>query len=480
LFLDAKEFGNVSHPQEDYQNWAEMGYGTRLSRKLEIDITSHCDLKCHNCDRSCRQAPTENYMTVQQISAFVRDSLSYTKTKPWDLIKLTGGEPSCHPELRKVIEPFLRYKQAYPTLKMWYNTHGCGQRAQESMGLARSCPWINHVNSSSKTGPIVPTHDSYNKAPVDYGLPGAVCPRPWDCGMSLTYYGIYPCGPGAAIARVFGLDIAIQSMSALTHEAILEQLEVLCPLCGHSPTDIKEYNIGAKEVVSSSWEKAYNDYREKPPKMRRIYDRLPQFKGVWSSKKRQAAIDMLAAIDEVFSLHGVGWMLIYGTLLGCIRHGGQIPWDDDMDITINKNAAGGFADALDDLHERGYSWAEEDSPQNGHYLKMFPKTGEQERYYRKPFVDIFSYVETEDKIDFCSNGQTPPPLKPFSKTDILPLVRRDFWGLSLPTPNKSSVFLDRHYPGWDKQCVNFKRNRYSLSNLSMSIDELRPFHEFKI
>ena len=43
-------------------------------------------------------------------------------------------------------------------------------------------------------------------------------------------------------------------------------------------------------------------------------------------------LDMLLKIDNVCKKHQLTYFLEAGTLLGAIRHGGMIPWDDDIDI----------------------------------------------------------------------------------------------------------------------------------------------------
>ena len=43
---------------------------------------------------------------------------------------------------------------------------------------------------------------------------------------------------------------------------------------------------------------------------------------------------MLKVIDQVFTEEGVTFWADGGTLLGAIRHGGIIPWDDDIDLAI--------------------------------------------------------------------------------------------------------------------------------------------------
>ena len=43
-------------------------------------------------------------------------------------------------------------------------------------------------------------------------------------------------------------------------------------------------------------------------------------------------LDMIKYIDKLCSENGIEYYLMYGSLLGSIRHKGFIPWDDDLDI----------------------------------------------------------------------------------------------------------------------------------------------------
>ncbi len=45
-------------------------------------------------------------------------------------------------------------------------------------------------------------------------------------------------------------------------------------------------------------------------------------------------LDILQATDKAIRQHGLRYYLTGGTLLGAVRHGGFIPWDDDADIAM--------------------------------------------------------------------------------------------------------------------------------------------------
>lgn len=49
---------------------------------------------------------------------------------------------------------------------------------------------------------------------------------------------------------------------------------------------------------------------------------------------KAAQLEILKAIDEFCQNKGLKYMLMYGSLLGAIRHQGYIPWDDDIDICM--------------------------------------------------------------------------------------------------------------------------------------------------
>ena len=56
-------------------------------------------------------------------------------------------------------------------------------------------------------------------------------------------------------------------------------------------------------------------------------------------------LELLEEADRVAKKYNISYCIIAGTMLGAVRHGGFIPWDDDVDIAMLRSEYERFRDA---------------------------------------------------------------------------------------------------------------------------------------
>ena len=67
-----------------------------------------------------------------------------------------------------------------------------------------------------------------------------------------------------------------------------------------------------------------------------------------------AQLKVLSVIAGICKRHGINWFADYGTLMGAVRHGGYIPWDDDLDICMLRSDYARFFEAAKGELPEGY------------------------------------------------------------------------------------------------------------------------------
>lgn len=74
-------------------------------------------------------------------------------------------------------------------------------------------------------------------------------------------------------------------------------------------------------------------------------------------------LNILCAIHDICVRHGIDYWIDGGTCLGAVRHGGFIPWDDDIDIAMRQEDIARFvAFAKEELPENLFMQTKETDP----------------------------------------------------------------------------------------------------------------------
>lgn len=76
-----------------------------------------------------------------------------------------------------------------------------------------------------------------------------------------------------------------------------------------------------------------------------------------STELRKIQLNVLTAIDEFCRANSIRYSLAYGSLLGAVRHGGYIPWDDDIDIFIQRDEYSKLLELFPDTYKQHFKIA---------------------------------------------------------------------------------------------------------------------------
>ena len=112
-------------------------------------------------------------------------------------------------------------------------------------------------------------------------------------------------------------------------------------------------------------------------------------------------LDILLYVDKICKEHNIRYWLSSGTLLGAVRHGGFIPWDDDLDIEMLREDYEKFLEVFENSDEFVLQTYKNDK----YYLLPFAKVrdrfsvldefGNNLNYEHKGlFIDIFCLEES--------------------------------------------------------------------------------------
>jgi len=246
--------------KEDVMNWKSPPEDKEkkwVSKSIELQILLACNWNCHACDQFSNM-PTISWvrkatMTVEQVAKFareMRDTNSYIGR-----VRILGGEPMLHPKLETMSRVLASLRSDGHLGQVEIITNGShNEKIQDyKEGI------IDKVRVSGQKDKE--KHHTANLAntPNSLGYEGKMCSAPWHCGISLNYYGYFPCSSGAGLARLMD-DMDRWQKLSLPQQGVLDEwpdLQDLCNHCYHAlrtedkvrcGTDLYELNVPNKEM----------------------------------------------------------------------------------------------------------------------------------------------------------------------------------------------------------------------------------------
>ncbi len=159
--------------------------------------------------------------------------------------------------------------------------------------------------------------------------------------------------------------------------------------------EIVEWAVSRKESLSA------NEFGRKR--------KMVTLTGEQLRKLQMIELEMLEEVDRICKKCNIHYNIIAGTLLGAVRHGGFIPWDDDADVALLRTEYERFRMACkteldttryefqDHRNTKGYRWGygklrRKDTMFLREYQEHMP-------YFQGVFIDIFPLDAVPD--NYC-------------------------------------------------------------------------------
>lgn len=188
---------------------------------------------------------------------------------------------------------------------------------------------------------------------------------------------------------------------------------------------------------------------------------------------------MLVEIDKICRKHDIRYWIDFGTLLGAVRHGGFIPWDDDLDIAMPSDELHRFLEiAPKELPKNMFLQTQSSDPsfycttnkvRDNNSLCITPGTDFSKDFNKGLFIDIFEVVPYPDvqphlqktimrwykKISLFMHSKQEVTLKNHLAAISFPFIKLGldcFWGI-LNLGKKNKLGYEKHF--------NYYGNSYS-------------------
>jgi phosphorylcholine metabolism protein LicD len=177
----------------------------------------------------------------------------------------------------------------------------------------------------------------------------------------------------------------------------------------------------------------------------------------------QDLYQMLKDVTDLFHKENISYSLTGGSLLGAVRQGGHIPWDDDMDLMINQQMEVKLNQLSDTLKTLGYNLTVlKDMYKISKISSNMTSRKSKDNQFTYPWIDIF--VMHHNKIDkvveyYKYLNKKNWPKDWFYEDDFFPLKEHKFGPLTVCAAKSPEVYLSQFYgDNWREEANIFPKH----------------------
>ena len=160
--------------------------------------------------------------------------------------------------------------------------------------------------------------------------------------------------------------------------------------------------------------------------------------------------ELLIEFVKFATINNIPYFVTGGALIGTVRNGGLMPFDDDIDIGILENdeyIIKNYKNPIYYLKKTTHPWD---------YGYKFKKRNS------KLFIDIMIFEEFNNNFYKIKNNLWPN--ETIRKDEIFPLIKKKYSNVTdVYVPYKYKQYLDRAFPKWDKQ-IRFNCGHHTNGN----------------
>jgi hypothetical protein len=341
--------------------------------------------------------------------------------------------------------------------------------------------WQQFVNNTADDYCLVcESAVSFNVAEQEFGNLGDSLPGDWEIFFPFDRFGEHnkQTAPEICIARLgYFVGCPAYFISRKGAEKMLTRSIITQPL------DEELLSLSLSDQLTADFSETgwfSYDHHASPSFIARktaLSDAIFSIPG-WNSQHRAIARRIIRRLVHCCKQLDIDLVLHAGSLIGGIRHGGIMPWDDDIDFAIHHRQVHRLIAFLEKENVLAIKPVIFRRTGSVYYKCWMKEEGEitEGFEHRFPFVDLWLFYDKEEEGYVVHKEGHRYPI------DIcMPFRTMYFEGSEVQIPNDPLATLDLQYPGWREYievyawCHRLKKPLFKKLRLRIRVNEAGAF-----